>query len=191
MPRASKGLEEGDIQKLHTTPPEQLTDEELLLSTFCVDDLQRKSSAGWDKQHPKCLFCRKPYRYRTFQVQCHMTSQIKGNTGSQGRVVEVCSMESKKDDGPEKARFLAVRGEIYKRYTAQQKAKDQVASSALKRSITQREEEGEVIEMDGDVTSPSAAKQAHRTLADRLMKRPTVEEFINACLLYTSDAADE
>ncbi len=48
MPRASKGLEEGDIQKLHTTPPEQLTDEELLLSTFCVDDLQRKSSAGWD-----------------------------------------------------------------------------------------------------------------------------------------------
>ena len=180
MPRASKGLEEGDIQKLHTTPPEQLTDEELFLSTFCVDDLQRKSSAGWDKQHPKCLFCRKPYRYRTFQVQCHMTSQIKGNTGSQGRVVEVCSMESKKDDGPEKARFLAVRGEIYKRYTAQQKAKDQVASSALKRSITQREEEGEVIEMDGDVTSPSAAKQAHRTLADRLMKRPTVEEFINA-----------
>jgi len=97
MPRASKGLEEGDIQKLHTTPPEQLTDEELLLSTFCVDDLQRKSSAGWDKQHPKCLFCRKPYRYRTFQVQCHMSSQIKGNTGSQGRVVEVCSMESKKD----------------------------------------------------------------------------------------------
>jgi hypothetical protein len=101
MPRVSKGLEEGDIQKLHTTPPEQLTDEELLLSTFCVDDLQRKSSAAWDKQHPKCLFCRKPYRYRTFQVQCHMTSRIKGNTGSQGRVVEVCSMESKKDDGSE------------------------------------------------------------------------------------------
>jgi hypothetical protein len=73
-----------------------------------------------------------------------------------------------------------VRDEIYKRYTAQQKAKDQVASSAVKRSITQREEEGDVIEIDGDVTSPSAAKQAHRTLADRLMKRPTVEEFINA-----------
>ena len=109
-----------------------------------------------------------------------MTSRIKGNTGSQGRVVEVCSMESKKDDGPEKARFVAVRDEIYKRYTAQQKAKDQVASSAVKRSITQREEEGDVIEIDGDVTSPSAAKQAHRTLADRSMKRPTVEEFINA-----------
>ena len=109
MPSVSKGLEEGDKQKLHTTPPEQLTDEELLLSTFCVDDLQRKSSAVWDKQHPKCLFCRKPYRYRTFQVQCHMTSRIKGNTGSQGRVVEVCSMESKKDDGPEKARSVAVR----------------------------------------------------------------------------------
>ena len=44
-----------------------------------------------------------------------MTSRIKGNTGSQGRVVEVCSMESKKDDGPEKARFVVVRDEIYKR----------------------------------------------------------------------------
>ena len=87
-------------------------------------------------------------------------------------------MEIKKDDGPQKTRFV-VRDEIYKWYTAQQKAKDQVASSALKRSITQREEEGEVIEIDGDVTSPSAAKQAHRTLADRLMQRPTVEEFIN------------
>jgi hypothetical protein len=142
-------LEEDDIQKLHTTPPEQLTDEELLLIMFCVDDLQRKSSVAWDNQHPKCLFWRKPYRYRTFQVQCdmarHMTSQIKGNTGSQGRVVEVCSMESKKDDGSEKVRFLPVRGEIYKRYTTQQKTKDQVTSSTLKRSITQREEEGEVI----------------------------------------------
>ena len=72
-----------------------------------------------------------------------------------------------------------VRGEIYKWYTDQQKAKDQSASSALKRSITHREEKGEVIEMDGDVTSPSESKQAHRTLAYRLMKRPTVEEFIN------------
>ena len=113
-------MEEDDIQKLHTTPPEQLTDEELLLNTFCVvDDLQRKSSASWDKQHPKCLFWRKPYRYGTFQVKCHMTSRIKDNTGSQGRVVEVCSMESKKDDGSEKARFVAVRDEIYKRYTVQ------------------------------------------------------------------------
>ena len=89
-------------------------------------------------------------------------------------------MESKKYDGPEKVRFVAVRDEIYKWYAAQQKVKDQVASSALKRSITQREEEGEVTEIDGDVTSPSAAKQAYHTLADRLMKRPTVEEFINA-----------
>ena len=72
-------------------------------------------------------------------------------------------MESKKDDGSEKVRFVEVRDEIYKRYTAQQKTKDHVASSALKRSITQREEEGEIIEIDGDVTSPSAAKQTHRT----------------------------
>ena len=88
-------------------------------------------------------------------------------------------MERKKDSGPEKARFLVMRDEIYNRYTVQQKDKDQVASSALKRSITQCEEEGEVIEIDGDVTSPSVSKQTHHTLEDRLMKRPTVEEFIN------------
>ncbi len=88
-------------------------------------------------------------------------------------------MESKKGDGPEKSRFVSVRDEIYKWYTARDKTKDQVVSSALKRSITQREEEGEVIEIDGDVTRPSASKQGHRTLVDRLMKRPTVEEFIN------------
>ena len=88
-------------------------------------------------------------------------------------------MESKKDDGTEKARFVVVRHEIYKWYTTQQKAKDQVASSDLKRSITHREEEGEVIEIDGDVTRPSSEKQTHHTLTDRLMKRPTVEEFIN------------
>ena len=73
IPCASKGLEEVDIQNLYTTPPEQLTDEELLLNTFCVNDHQRKSYTVWEKQHPKYLFCRKPYRYSTFQVQYHMT----------------------------------------------------------------------------------------------------------------------
>jgi hypothetical protein len=33
MPR-KKGLEEAEIQKMHTTAPEHLTDDELLLSTF-------------------------------------------------------------------------------------------------------------------------------------------------------------
>jgi len=47
MPR-KKGLEEAEIQKLHTTAPEHLTDDELLLSTFCAEDLARKHSGGWD-----------------------------------------------------------------------------------------------------------------------------------------------
>ena len=72
-----------------------------------------------------------------------------------------------------------VRDEIYKRYTDQQKSKDQVVSSTLKRIITEREEEGEFIEIDGDVTNPSTPKQDHHTLVDRLMKRTNVEEFIN------------
>ena len=55
-----------------------------------------------------------------------------------------------------------MRDEIYKWYTVQEKVKDQVVC------ITQQEEEGEVIEIDGDVTRPSAAKQDHHTLSDRL-----------------------
>ena len=62
-------------------------------------------------------------------------------------------MERKKDDGPEKVRFVTVRDEIYKRYTDQQKAKYQVASSALKRSITQREEEDDRSREDRNGTS--------------------------------------
>ena len=52
-------LKEDDMQKLHTTAPEQLTDQELLLSTISAADLPRKHSDGWDKEHPKCLFCSK------------------------------------------------------------------------------------------------------------------------------------
>ena len=46
----NKGLQEDDIQKLHTTAPEQLTDQELLLSTISAADLDRKHSDGWDKK---------------------------------------------------------------------------------------------------------------------------------------------
>ena len=63
----NKGLQEDDIQKFHTTAPEQLTDQELL-STISAVDLARKHSGGWDKEHPKCLFCGKTYRHRTFSV---------------------------------------------------------------------------------------------------------------------------
>jgi hypothetical protein len=66
-----RGLQEDDIQKLHTTTPEQLTDQELLLNTISVTDLVRKHSAGWDKEHPKCLFFGKANGFRTFTVQCH------------------------------------------------------------------------------------------------------------------------
>ncbi len=54
-------LKEDDIQKLHTTAPEQLTDQEVLLSTISAADLAKKRSGGWDKENPKCLFC-KAYR---------------------------------------------------------------------------------------------------------------------------------
>ena len=52
----NNGLQEDDIQKIHTTAPEELTDQELLLSTISEADLSRKHSGSWDKEHPKCLF---------------------------------------------------------------------------------------------------------------------------------------
>ena len=48
-------IRRGPVQKLHTTPPENLTDDELLLRTFCAEDLVRKHSGGWDNDHVKCL----------------------------------------------------------------------------------------------------------------------------------------
>jgi hypothetical protein len=65
-----RGLQEDDIQTLHTTTPEQLTDQELLLNTISATDLVRKHSAGWE-EHPKCLFFGKANGFRTFTVQCH------------------------------------------------------------------------------------------------------------------------
>ncbi len=105
----------GHVTVLTSTAPEHLTDDELLLNTLCAEDLDRKHSRGWDNDHPKCRFCDKGYRFRTFATQCHMTSQIKGR-GKQSRVTEVCNMESKTDDVLQ-ARFLVVRKEIYNRYT--------------------------------------------------------------------------
>ncbi len=125
-----------DSHSLNTTAPEHLTDDELLLSTFRAEDLVRKHSGGWDNDHPKCRFCGKGYRFRTFATQCHMTSQIKGS-GKQSRVTEVCIMESKTDDAL-KARFLAVRKEIYNRFTTKKQNEQQAASAALKRSMNDR-----------------------------------------------------
>jgi hypothetical protein len=75
----NKGLQEDDIQKFLTTAPEQLTDQELLLSTISATDLVKKHSGGWDKEHPKCLFYGKAYRHRTFTVQCHLSGDLSGN----------------------------------------------------------------------------------------------------------------
>ena len=67
-------------------------------------------------------------------------------------------MESKTDDAL-KATFLAVRNEIYNRFTTKQQNEQQAASSALKRSMTDRERESEVIEIDTDITAPGASKK--------------------------------
>ena len=177
IPR-KKGLGEAEIQKLYTTAPEHLTDDELLLSTFCAEDLARKHSGGWDNDHPKCRFCGKGYRFRTFATQCHMTSQIKGS-GKQSRVTEVCSMESKTDDAL-KATFLAVRKEIYNRFTTKQQNEQQAASASLKRSMTERERDSEVLEIDTDITALGASKKTNRTVTDLLIKKPSHEDFVAA-----------
>jgi E3 ubiquitin-protein ligase DOA10 len=81
-----------------------------------VSDLVRKDSVGWDKEYPKCNFCSKVLRFRTFTVQCYMTSQII-DSGKHKCETVVYIMEIKKDYSPLKARFLEVRKEIYNDYT--------------------------------------------------------------------------
>ena len=90
-----------------------------------------------------------------------MTSQVTGS-GKHKREEAVCSMESTKDDSPMKARFFAVRKEIYYRYTEKQQTEQQAVSATLKRGMSEREWESAVIEIDTDITSPGANKKTNR-----------------------------
>ena len=87
-------------------------------------------------------------------------------------------MESTKDDSPLKARFFEVRKEIYNRYKEKNQTEQQSASAALKRGMSESEWESEVIDIDNDITSPSASKQTNRTVTDRLIKKPSHENFL-------------
>ena len=67
-----------------------------------------------------------------------------------------CSMESTTDDSPLKARFFALRKEIYYHYKEKKQTEQQAASVALKRSMSECEWESET---------------------DRLIKNPSHEDF--------------
>ena len=100
----NKGLQEDDIQKLHTTAPEQLTDQELLLSTISV---------------------------------CQETLWRLGQ-----RVVNISVSQrfaARKMIVRRKARFFAVRKEIYNRYKEKQQTEQQAASVSLKRVMSECE----------------------------------------------------
>ncbi len=112
-------------------------------------------------------------------VQCHMTSQVTGS-GKHKCEAAVCSMESTKDGSPLKARFFVVRKEIYNRYKEKQQTEQQAASAALKRVMSERERESEVIEIDNDITAPGASKQTNWTVTDKLIKKSSHEDFVAA-----------
>ena len=50
----------------------------------------------------------------------------------------------------------------------------------LKRGMSERERESEVIDIDNDITAPGASKQTNRTVKDRLIKKPSHEDFVVA-----------
>ena len=86
-------------------------------------------------------------------------------------------MESKTDDALQ-ACFLTVRKEIYNRYTANQQNEQKTTSAALKRGMTERERESEVIEINTDITSPGASKKTNRTVTDLLIKKPSHDDLV-------------
>jgi hypothetical protein len=107
-----------------------------------------------------------------------MTSQVT-DSGKHKSEATVCSMESTKDDSPLKARFFALRKEIFNdRYKEKQQTEQQSVSTALKRVLSERERESEVIEIDNDITAPGASKQTNRTVTDKLIKKPSREDFV-------------
>ena len=44
--------------------------------------------------------------------------------------------------------------------------------------MSERERDSEVIEVDNDITVPGASKQTNRTVTDRLIKKPSHEDFV-------------
>ena len=44
--------------------------------------------------------------------------------------------------------------------------------------MSESERESEVIEIDTDITCPGASKQTKRTVTDRLIKKPSHEDFV-------------
>ncbi len=101
-------------------------------------------------------------------------------SGKHKREVAVCSMESKKDNSLLKARFLAMRKEINSRYTEKQQTEQQTDSVSLKRGMSERERESAIIEIDTDITAPGASKQTNGTVTERLIKKPSHEDFVAA-----------
>ncbi len=73
-----------------------------------------------------------------------------------------------------------VRKEIYNPYTAKQQSEQQAVSEALKRSMTEREQESEVIEIGTDITAPGESKKTNHTVTDKLIKKSSHEDFVSA-----------
>ncbi len=46
--------------------------------------------------------------------------------------------------------------------------------------MSERERESEFIEIDSDITAPGSSKQTKRTVTDRLIKKPSHEDFVVA-----------
>ncbi len=79
-----------------------------------------------------------------------------------------------------KARFFALRKEIYNHYKEKKQTEQQAVSAALKRVMSECEWESEVIEIDNDITAAGASKQTNRTVTDKLIKKPSHEDFVSA-----------
>jgi hypothetical protein len=46
--------------------------------------------------------------------------------------------------------------------------------------MSERERESELIKIDEDITAPGASKQTNRTVTDKLIKKPSHEDFVAA-----------
>lgn len=197
------GLDDETIQRLHGTEAALLEDDDLLLSTICGEDLRRKNSKTWDESHPKCLFCGVAYRFRKFFVQCHMDSQITRDTsGGTKRTVKACQMHNQPAGSELKARFLEVQQEIHKRFTAAQQASTDATRSAQKRkrstvghqpgrnnllltdALAKLADNAQAVGVcdgaSGEPSKVSSAKKQASTIKDRMIKKPSQEEFVNA-----------
>lgn len=160
MSAARAALLEGP--RLYDVPAKDLNDEDLLNSTIRHEDLQRKET--WGSLNPACAFCGYKYRFRKFNVMCHVDAKLGKGTTGKARQVSACQPAFSHN-----ARMQEVLGELRARAKAlETHRQDELAAKKRRR------------EGDGSAGDPMVLDSSPPSLQNTLMPKISMEQLEDA-----------